>query len=123
MRGWHLACHYTLPRSRETTDGRPVPARRPPQRGPSPKRIVKGLPAHDSPVQHRRREVLKFMGDAVLAFFHRDDPAQACRAALQAALAALDRLDRLAEPDATLRAGVALHYGKVSYGNIGSGRR
>jgi adenylate cyclase len=68
-------------------------------------------------------EVLKFMGDAVLAFFHRDDAAQACRAALQAALAALDRLDRLAEPDATLRAGVALHYGKVSYGNIGSGRR
>jgi adenylate cyclase len=59
----------------------------------------------------------------VLAFFHRQDPAQACRAALQAGLAALDRLARLAEPDATLRAGVALHYGKVSYGNIGSGRR
>jgi adenylate cyclase len=52
-------------------------------------------------------EVLKFMGDAVLAFFHRDDAAQACRAALQAALAALDRLDRLTEPDATLRAGIA----------------
>jgi adenylate cyclase len=68
-------------------------------------------------------EVLKFMGDAVLAFFHRDDAAEACRAALEAALAALDRLDRLAEPDATLRAGIALHYGKVSYGNIGSGRR
>jgi len=63
------------------------------------------------------------MGDAVLAFFPRDDAAQACRAALQAALAALDRLDRLAEPDATLRAGIALHYGKVSYGNIGSSRR
>jgi adenylate cyclase len=68
-------------------------------------------------------EVLKFMGDAVLAFFHRDDAAQACRAALQAALAALDRLARLAEPDAALRAGIALHYGKVSYGNIGSGQR
>ena len=68
-------------------------------------------------------EVLKFMGDAVLAFFHRDDAAEACRAALQAALGALDRLDRLADPDATLRAGIALHYGKVSYGNIGSGRR
>jgi adenylate cyclase len=68
-------------------------------------------------------EVLKFMGDAVLAFFHRDDAAAACRAALQAALGALDRLDRLADPDATLRAGIALHYGKVSYGNIGSGRR
>jgi adenylate cyclase len=68
-------------------------------------------------------EVLKFMGDAVLAFFRRDDAAEACRAALQAALAALDRLDRLTDPDATLRAGIALHYGKVSYGNIGSGRR
>ncbi len=68
-------------------------------------------------------EVLKFMGDAVLAFFHRDDAAEACRAALKAALAALDHLDHLAEPDATLRAGIALHYGKVSYGNIGSGRR
>ena len=43
-------------------------------------------------------EVLKFMGDAVLAFFHRDDAAEACRAALEAALAALDRLDRLAGP-------------------------
>jgi adenylate cyclase len=68
-------------------------------------------------------EVLKFMGDAVMAFFRRDDAAEACRVALQAALAALDRLDRLAEPDAKLRAGVALHYGKVSYGNIGSGHR
>jgi adenylate cyclase len=68
-------------------------------------------------------EVLKFMGDAVMAFFRRDDAAEACRVALQAALTALDRLDRLAEPDARLRAGVALHYGKVSYGNIGSGHR
>ncbi len=68
-------------------------------------------------------EVLKFMGDAVMAFFRRDDAAEACRVALQAASAALDRLDRLAEPDARLRAGVALHYGKVSYGNIGSGHR
>src|SRR5260370_9256848 len=68
-------------------------------------------------------EVLKFMGDAVMAFFRRDDAAEACRVALQAALAALDRLNRLAEPDAKLRAGVALHYGKVSYGNIGSGHR
>ena len=68
-------------------------------------------------------EVLKFMGDAVMAFFRRDDAAEACRVALQAAMTALDRLDGLAEPDARLRAGVALHYGKVSYGNIGSGHR
>lgn len=68
-------------------------------------------------------EVLKFMGDAVLAFFHRDDAAQACHAALRAALTALDCLDRLAEADAKLNAGIALHYGKASYGNIGSGHR
>jgi adenylate cyclase len=68
-------------------------------------------------------EVLKFMGDAVLAFFHRDDAALACEAALQAAHNALDSLERVTEPDAELRAGIALHYGVVSYGNIGSGRR
>lgn len=67
-------------------------------------------------------EVLKFMGDAVLAYFHRDDPAAACAAALAAAGRVLDRL---AAPVAgvALAADVALHYGEVSYGNIGSGSR
>jgi adenylate cyclase len=68
-------------------------------------------------------EILKYMGDAVLAFFHRDEAAAACAAALHAALASLDSLDRFTAPDAELRAGVALHYGEVSYGNIGSGQR
>ncbi len=68
-------------------------------------------------------EILKYMGDAVLAFFHRDDAAAACEAALRAALAALDNLGHFAAPDAELHAGVALHYGEVSYGNIGSGQR
>jgi adenylate cyclase len=68
-------------------------------------------------------EILKFMGDAVLAFFHRDEAAAACAAALRGALSALGALHRLDEPDAELGAGVALHYGEVSYGNIGSGRR
>jgi adenylate cyclase len=68
-------------------------------------------------------EILKFMGDAVLAFFPRDQAGAACTAALQGALNALDRLDRLTVPDAALHAGIALHYGEVSYGNIGSGRR
>lgn len=68
-------------------------------------------------------EVLKFMGDAVLSFFHADDAAGACAAALRGALNALDALGHVAEADAELHAGIALHYGTVSYGNIGSARR
>jgi adenylate cyclase len=68
-------------------------------------------------------EILKFMGDAVLAFFHGPAPSASCAAALGAAQQALDRLHRLTTADAELRAGVALHYGAVSYGNIGSGAR
>lgn len=68
-------------------------------------------------------EILKYMGDAALAFFHCDAAASACEDALHAALASLDNLGRFAAPDAELHAGVALHYGEVSYGNIGSGQR
>jgi adenylate cyclase len=68
-------------------------------------------------------EVLKYMGDGVLAFFHRDDAATACMAALDGAVGALARLDQFTAPDAELHAGIALHYGEVSYGNIGSGHR
>jgi adenylate cyclase len=68
-------------------------------------------------------EVLKFMGDAVLAFFHRDVAADAAAAALEGACGALAALAAFTPPDATLSAGIALHYGTVSYGNIGSGRR
>jgi adenylate cyclase len=69
-------------------------------------------------------EILKFMGDAVLAFFHCPTPAASCAAALDAAQRALNELRRLTPRDADeLRAGVALHYGVVSYGNIGAGAR
>src|SRR4029077_17965959 len=68
-------------------------------------------------------EILKFMGDAALAFFHRENAAEALVAALQGALSALDNLARFTAPDAELHVGIALHYGEVSYGNIGSGRR
>jgi len=68
-------------------------------------------------------EVIKFMGDAVLAFFHREDASGACAAGLQGALSALQRLQKLAISDAELRAGIALHHGKVSYGNVGYGHR
>jgi adenylate cyclase len=69
-------------------------------------------------------EILKFMGDGLLAIFRRDDaPQMNCAAAFDAAHAALARLAQLTEPDAELHAGIALHHGYVSYGNIGSGRR
>src|SRR5690349_10079118 len=68
-------------------------------------------------------EVLKFMGDGVLAFFHRDDPSNACVAAFEASVGVLDALGKFSAPDAELHAGIALHFGKVSYGNIGSGQR
>jgi len=68
-------------------------------------------------------EVIKFMGDAVLAFFHREEAPAACSAGLQGALNALESLAGLTTTDAALRAGIALHYGEVGYGNIGYGRR
>jgi adenylate cyclase len=68
-------------------------------------------------------EVIKFMGDAVLAFFHLHEPVAACATCLQSASNALESLRRLTIPDAELRAGIGLHYGEVSYGNIGYGHR
>ncbi|WP_343714723.1 adenylate/guanylate cyclase domain-containing protein [Inquilinus sp.] len=69
-------------------------------------------------------EVLKFMGDAVLAFFHLDDGAVAsCAAAFDAARLALDRIHSASQAGTPLSAGVALHHGEVAYGNIGSGGR
>jgi adenylate cyclase len=69
-------------------------------------------------------EVLKFMGDGILAFFRREaGPNEACAAALRAARNGLARLAAIREPDADLHAGMALHHGIVGYGNVGSGRR
>ncbi len=69
-------------------------------------------------------KILKFMGDGVLAFF-RDAarPSSSCAAAFNAARLVHERLAGVSLPDAALRAGIALHFGKVSYGNIGSGER
>jgi adenylate cyclase len=68
-------------------------------------------------------EIVKFMGDAVLAFFRRDDAREACRTALEAAVSVIHNLDVPSEIGEPLRAGIALHYGVVSYGNIGSSKR
>ncbi|MBX4891942.1 adenylate/guanylate cyclase domain-containing protein [Rhizobium bangladeshense] len=68
-------------------------------------------------------ELLKFMGDAVLAFFPGYDAVHSCGAALASARAILDEINRFQYQGIGVKAGIALHYGEVSYGNIGSGRR
>jgi adenylate cyclase len=68
-------------------------------------------------------EILKFMGDAALAFFHNETAEACCAAALNGARLALRNLEAAAMTDPTIETSMALHYGKVSYGNIGSGSR
>lgn len=78
------------------------------------------------PVQEAGGEVLKFIGDGVLAIFPCDgDDAAACGKALDAALSAFDRLHELNQGRAiggvpSLRIGIGLHLGDVIYGNIGA---
>jgi class 3 adenylate cyclase len=74
-------------------------------------------------------EVLKFIGDGVLAIFPvADRPAEACEAALRAATAAqagmahLDR-SRQAQGLPPLPFGMALHLGEMLWGNIGAADR
>ncbi len=81
-----------------------------------------------SPVYENGGEVVEIMGDGVLAIFqHGPDntAADVCEAALAAATEGLAALGdhNLRHPATPLRAGVALHYGAVSYGNIGAGNR
>ena len=70
-------------------------------------------------------EVLKFMGDGLLAIFTIDgDETEVCKRALGAAREAqtnIAALSRSAMPG--LRFGLALHVGDVLYGNVGSGNR
>ncbi len=77
-------------------------------------------------VLNHKGEVLKFIGDSVLAAFNIDgaSPASACCQGLHAALDALDGLTAAnRHRELPLEAGVALHYGDVIYGNIGSEAR
>lgn len=70
-------------------------------------------------------EVLKFMGDGLLAIFAiADDESEVCRRALAAARQAQANIAALASSAMPgLRFGLALHIGDVLYGNIGSGNR
>ena len=73
-------------------------------------------------------EVLKFMGDGLLAIFPiagDNDAGAVCRRALSGALAARARIAELprGESEDAIRFGLALHVGEVMYGNIGGGNR
>jgi adenylate cyclase len=81
------------------------------------------------PIAAHGGEILKFIGDAVLAVFPvGTDPTEACRAALSAATAAHRGLRdlnaaRAARSAPPLQHGIALHLGEVQYGNIGAEAR
>ena len=77
-------------------------------------------------------EVLKFIGDGLLAIFPFDAATgpteERCKAALDAVTESLANLEarnrvRTATGDDAIHFGVALHYGEVSYGNIGGANR
>lgn len=73
----------------------------------------------DLAVSQHGGEILKFLGDGVLAIFPSEDGKQAaCQNALSAAREAIAA--ELPEP---LEFGVGLHFGRVLYGNVGSKSR
>ena len=80
------------------------------------------------PIEQEGGEILKYMGDGVLAIFRdqADDTGGTAQSALSAAISGLVRLD---EANAAghfptrVEAGIALHHGEAAYGNVGSGVR
>ncbi|MDX6751518.1 adenylate/guanylate cyclase domain-containing protein [Geminicoccaceae bacterium 1502E] len=79
------------------------------------------------PVERHGGEVLKFLGDGVLAIFPLDEAA-ACSRALSGAFEACKAMiglneRRRGEGRFELEYGIALHMGDVMYGNVGSRRR
>jgi adenylate cyclase len=81
------------------------------------------------PIEQHGGEVLKFIGDSLLAIFAvAEDAGVACQAALDAAHAgragmAAANAERQKAGGHGLRYGMALHLGDVLYGNIGSAGR
>ena len=77
-------------------------------------------------VESNEGEILKFIGDGVLAVFPTDtgsrDSGGACRSALAAARQALRIAEQQTSP-LDLRFGMGIHFGEVLYGNVGSRTR
>jgi adenylate cyclase len=77
------------------------------------------------PVTRHGGEILKFMGDGLLAIFRTDERkrAETCAAALAAASEALDLMVELGKRRPVPALNVALHVGTVQYGNVGAESR
>jgi adenylate cyclase len=80
------------------------------------------------PIDERGGEVLKFLGDGILAIFRAGEDAdiEACTRAFAAARAGLLRVARRKQETGAaigFEVGVALHFGNAAYGNVGSGAR
>ncbi|WP_027259712.1 adenylate/guanylate cyclase domain-containing protein [Leisingera aquimarina] len=75
------------------------------------------------PIEDAGGEVLKLIGDGVLAVFRAgEDGAEACLRALKASRGGLARVAaRTEQPQFDV--GTALHFGEVAFGNVGSGMR
>jgi adenylate cyclase len=92
-------------------------------------RLDQHLEAMAEPVVEHGGEVMKFLGDGLLAAFPITDEqpqAAACAAAVRAAQAALDRnetVNRSRPGETPLDLDIALHCGDVFYGNIGAASR
>ena len=80
-------------------------------------------------IRTRGGQVLKFIGDAMLATFSLEgDPAETCQRALGAAAEAMQSLDALGAARAAaglpgVSVDLALHLGEVLYGNVGAADR
>jgi adenylate cyclase len=82
------------------------------------------------PVVARGGEILKFLGDGLLAIFRIEDKprAETCSLVLDAASEALSLMDalaanRTARSQSTPGLDIALHVGQVQYGNVGADAR
>jgi len=84
-----------------------------------------------TPVEKRKGETLKFIGDGVLAIFPAADDDDFRAASVQALEAALEGLERLGMVNkkrreaarTEFRVGIGLHLGEVIFGNVGAADR
>lgn len=84
-----------------------------------------------SPIHERQGEVLKFIGDGVLAIFPTGEEGDFTSTTVRALDAATAGLSRLGEINAArretgraeIRIGIGLHLGEVIYGNVGAAER
>jgi adenylate cyclase len=77
------------------------------------------------PIEEQGGEILKFIGDATLAVFPIEgEGTDACRRALAAARAVQSNMRSFSDREAgRVQLGIALHAGRVLYGNIGGRER